>query len=111
VKLPKFGWVRFRWTRPLGGVIHNATVLRDGGRWYVSFCVETGESAPGPNGLPPVGVGRGVVVALVTSDGELLDRTFATAGEAKRLRRLQQQLARQKKGSARRRATKAQFVR
>ncbi len=42
VRLPKLGWVRSRWTRPVGGTIRNATVLRDGGRWYVSFCVEDG---------------------------------------------------------------------
>src|SRR5213082_802446 len=29
VRLPKFGPVRFRWTRPLGGTIRNATVSRD----------------------------------------------------------------------------------
>jgi transposase len=84
-KLPRLGWVRFRWTRPLGGKIRNATVVNDGGRWHVSFCVDPGQSPPGPNGLPPVGVDRGVVVAVATSDGDLLDREFITSGEAKRL--------------------------
>src|SRR5690606_14164773 len=37
VKLLKLGWTRFRWTRPLGGQIRNATVLKDGeiGRAHV----------------------------------------------------------------------------
>jgi putative transposase len=111
VRLQKFGWVRFRWTRSLGGHIRNATMLRDGGRWYVSFCVETGQAPPEPNGLPPVGVDRGVVVAVATSAGDLLDREFITRDEAKRLRRLQRQLARQRRGSARRQATKARLSR
>lgn len=32
VRLPKLGALRFRWTRPLGGKIRNATVLCDGGQ-------------------------------------------------------------------------------
>ncbi|WP_232778604.1 RNA-guided endonuclease InsQ/TnpB family protein [Carbonactinospora thermoautotrophica] len=111
VKLPKFGWVRFRWTRPLGGTVRNATVLRDGGRWYIAFCVEDGLPEAAPNGQPPVGVDRGVVNAVTCSDGWAKDRELVTPGEAKRLRRLQQQLARQKKGSKRRAVTKAKLAR
>jgi len=94
VRLPKFGLVRFRWTRPLGGTIHNATVTRDGGRWYISFCVEDGVAEVAPNGKPPVGVDRGVAVAVATSDGDLHDRAVVTPGEAARLKRLQQRLSR-----------------
>jgi putative transposase len=88
-----------------GGAIRNATVRRDGGRWYVSFCVEDGVPKAALNGQPAVGVDRGVAVAVATSDGWLRDRDFVTPGEAKRLRRLQQRLARQKdKRSNRRKA-------
>lgn len=109
VRLPKFGWVKFRWTRH-PRAIRNATVSRDGGRWYISFCVEDGVVQLAPNGLPPVGVDRGVKVAVATSDGRMLDRAFTTLGEARRIKRLQQQLARQKnKRSNRRQATKAKL--
>jgi putative transposase len=94
VRLPKFGWVRFRWTRPIGGVIRNATVSRDGNRWYVSFCVEDGLLEALPNGKPAVGVDRGVKAAAVTSDGDFHDAQLITPGEAQRIRRLQQALAR-----------------
>ncbi|MFF5211512.1 RNA-guided endonuclease InsQ/TnpB family protein [Streptosporangium sp. NPDC000396] len=109
VRLPKLGWVRFRWTRPLGGQMRNATVLKDGGRWYVSFCVEDGLADSVPNGKPPVGVDRGVAVAVATSDGWMRDREFVTPGEAARLKRLQHKLARQRKGSNRRAATRARI--
>jgi len=110
-KLPKFGWVRFRWSRPLGGTIRNATVSRDGNRWYVSFCVEDGVVAVEPNGKPGIGVDRGVAVAVATSDGLLRDREFTTPGEVKRLKRLQQQLARQRnKRSNRRRAVRSKLT-
>jgi putative transposase len=94
VRLPKLGPVRLRWTRPVGGTIRNATVSRDGGRWYISFCVEDGVAEAAPNGLPAVGVDRGVAVAVATSDGDLHDQAFVTAGEARRLKRLQQRLSR-----------------
>lgn len=111
VKLSKFGWVRFRWTRPLGGTIRNATVSRDGGRWYISFCVEDGVVEVASNGKPPVGVDRGVKVAVATSEGGTFDRQTVTVGEAKRLKRLQQQLARQKnRRSSRRRVARAKLT-
>ena len=111
VRLPKLGPVRFRWTRPIGGTIRNATVSRDGGRWYISVCVEDGVVEVAPNGKPPVGVDRGVAVAVATSDGWMRDREFVTSGEAKRLRRLQQQLSRQKnKRSNRRKITREKLT-
>ncbi|MFU8874288.1 RNA-guided endonuclease InsQ/TnpB family protein [Micromonospora sp. SL4-19] len=117
VRLPKFGPVRFRWTKPLGGTIRNATVSRDGGRWYISFCVEDGVAEAAPNGKPPIGVDRGVAVAVATSDGGLDDRAFVTAGEAARLKRLQQRLSRslrvhgRNRGSKRREKTRGEISR
>lgn len=108
-KLPKLGWVRFRWSRSLGGAVRSATVSRDGANWSVSFLVEDGATAPEKHAAPNSGVGvdRGVAAAAATSNGDLLDREFRTRGEAERYRRLQQKLARQKKGSANRRKTLA----
>jgi putative transposase len=106
VRLPKFGPVRFRWTRPLGGTIRNATVTRDGGRWYISFCVEDGVAGVAPNGKLPVGVDRGVAVAVATSDGDLHNRTFASPGETARLKRLQQRLSRSLRTHGRNRRSK-----
>ncbi|HCT78273.1 MAG TPA: transposase [Micromonosporaceae bacterium] len=105
VRLPKFGWVRFRWSRPLGGTARNVTVSRDGPHWHVSFCVEDGVNAAEPNGKPAVGLDRGVVVAVATSDGGLLDREFVTLGELKRLKRLQQRLSRSQRVIGRTRAS------
>ncbi|MFI9772434.1 RNA-guided endonuclease InsQ/TnpB family protein [Streptomyces sp. NPDC052415] len=107
VKLPKLGWVRFRWSRPLGGEIRSATVSRKGGHWFVSFLVDDSHVTPEQHAMPntAVGIDRGVKTAAVTSDGEFHDRSFITDGERSRYRRLQQKLARTKKGSANRRNT------
>lgn len=107
VKLPKLGWCLFRMSRPPGGRIRSATVSYRSGHWFVSFLVEDGLLTPHSHPGTPVGVDRGVVVAATTSDGDFHDREFTTGGDKARYRRLQQRLARQKKGSANRRKTLA----
>ncbi|WP_246149279.1 RNA-guided endonuclease InsQ/TnpB family protein [Nonomuraea turkmeniaca] len=129
VFLPKFGWVRFRMSRPLGARMKSATVTRDGKHWFISVLVDDGLDEVTEHAHPDrhAGVDRGVVTAAVTSDGEFFDRRhasensvssappppiatgdnpddkgFLTAGEAQRYRRLQRKLARSKKGSNRR---------
>ncbi|MGW1289728.1 RNA-guided endonuclease InsQ/TnpB family protein [Streptomyces sp. NPDC001118] len=108
-KFPKLGWVTFRWSCPLGGEVKSATLSGKGGHWFVSFLVSTEETTPEQHAMPDtaVGIDRGVKVAVVTSDGDFLDRPFVTDGETVRYRRLQQRLVRSKKASANRRKTLA----
>jgi putative transposase len=108
-KLPKLGWVTFRWSRPIGGDVRSATVSRRGQHWYISFLVQDGASPPQKHALPStvIGVDRGVKIAVTTSNGDFYDRQFVTQGEKIRYRRLQQKLSRTKKGSANRRKTVA----
>lgn len=40
VFLPKIGWVRFRKSRAIPGVIKDVTIMREGDHWNVSFSVE-----------------------------------------------------------------------
>ena len=98
VNLPKFGQVRFRWTRDLGGTIRSATLTRDGvhGDWHVSILVEDGvmEATADPT-LPEVGIDRGVTVALALSDGRMMDQDFTSGRERAAIVRLQQKAARQ----------------
>nr|WP_194737051.1 RNA-guided endonuclease TnpB family protein [Actinomadura sp. RB99] len=102
VKIPKVGWVRFRWSRPVPDDVKWFRVTRDrAGRWHVSFAViPEPVSAPG-NGLM-VGVDRGVAVSAALSTGDLLHAPGFTGPEAERLLRLQRKLARAEKGSNRR---------
>ncbi|MEU6999679.1 transposase, partial [Nonomuraea sp. NPDC046570] len=109
VKLPKLGWVRFRWSRPPSGIVRSATITRDGRHWFVSFLVEDGQATPQTHAGPAVGLDRGVVIAATTSDGDFHDRGFITSGEARRYRRLQQRLARTRKGSNRRKSVVAKL--
>ncbi len=109
-RLPKIGWVRFRWSRPLGGAVRSATLKRDGRHWYLSFLVETGETEKTVNlERGRVGIDRGVVWAVATSDGRFFDREFLTPGERQRLLRLERRRNRCVKGSERREAVKAKI--
>jgi putative transposase len=110
VKLPKLGWVKFRMSRSLDGeAIRSATVSRDGGHWFVSFLVDDGRATPDRHRQPgtAIGVDRGVVVAVATSEGELRDRPFLTAGERRRAVRLQRKLSRCTKPGRNRGKTRA----
>ena len=99
--------LRFRWSRALGGAIRNATVQQDAGHWFVSsFCVDDGRVETKPNDLPPVGIDLGVVIPVATSEGQIFAFATVRPGEQKRLKRLQQRLARQKRPSKRRQATR-----
>lgn len=105
IKLPKLGWVKFRQSRSLVGVtIRSATLTREGRHWFLSLLVDDGRQAPSMHELPDaaVGVDRGVVAAIATSDGVLFDRDFVTPAELRRVVALQRQLSRSAKGSANR---------
>ncbi|MEZ0364517.1 RNA-guided endonuclease InsQ/TnpB family protein [Mycobacterium sp. pUA109] len=113
VKLPKLGWAKFRCSRPLvGESIRSATVSREGGQWFISLLVDDGKTTPDWHAAPgsAVGVDRGVVVAVATSDGQLIDREFVTAGEQQRMLVLQRQLARAGTHSSNRAKIRAQLA-
>jgi putative transposase len=106
VRVPKVGWVRFRLSRPVPEGIKSYRVTRDpAGRWHIAF-VHIPDPICGPGDGSVVGIDRGVAVSAALSTGELLHAPSLTRGEAKRVKVLQQRLARAKRGSNRRARTK-----
>ncbi|OKH78691.1 transposase [Mycobacterium sp. SWH-M3] len=106
VWVPKVGWVRFRLSRPVPRGVKSYRVTRDrSGRWHIAFA-HIPDSIAGPEDSSVVGVDRGVVVSAALSTGELLHAPQPTPGESKRLKKLQQHLARCQRGSKRRARTK-----
>jgi putative transposase len=106
VWVPKVGWVRFRSTRLLPAGVKSYRITRDrAGRWHVAFA-RIPNPIPGPADGSVVGIDRGVAVSAALSTGELLHIPGLTGGERIRLRRLQQRLARAKRGSNRRQRTR-----
>jgi transposase len=102
VRIPKAGWIRFRWSRavPAGVKSHRVTMDR-AGRWHVTFAVIP-EPVPAPGNGQVVGIDRGVAVSAALSTGEMLHAPALTARERRRMRRLERKLARARRGSNRR---------
>jgi putative transposase len=106
VWVPKVGWVRLRLSRPVPEGVKSYRVTRDrAGRWHVAFA-HIPDPIAGPGDCSVVGIDRGVVVSAALSTGELLHVPSLTPGESKRLKVLQQRLARCKRGSNHRTQTK-----
>ncbi|MQA62511.1 MAG: transposase [Actinophytocola sp.] len=106
VWVPKVRWVRFRWSRTLPEGVKSYRITQDrAGRWHIAFAAIP-DPIPAPGNGRVVGVDRGVAVSAALSTGELLTAPSLTAGERKRLARLQRQLARCQRGSNRRKKVK-----
>jgi transposase len=111
VKIPKAGWVRFRWSRPVPPDVRSYRVTRDrAGRWHVAFA-HIPEPIPGPGTGETVGIDRGVAVSAALSTGEMLRCPRLLAREARRLRTFERKVARARRGSNRRVKTKAAAAR
>lgn len=93
----KVGRVRFRWTRDLGGRLTGARLVKDAFGWHIVLRLEFDAVEPVPHAGPPVGIDRGVNIALALSDGD--DKThgpWLRPKEAERLLRLERKSARQR---------------
>jgi transposase len=102
VRIPKAGWVRFRWSRQLPPGVKSYRVTMDrAGRWHVAFAAIP-EPVPAPGTGQVAGVDRGVTVSVALSTGEMLSAPALSPARQRRVRRLQRKLARAKRGSARR---------
>lgn len=108
ITLPKIGAVKLILHRPLpdGFKIKTATITRKADGWYVSLSLED-QSVPeltpdAPTTENTVGIDVGLKSFLVTSEGEEVAIPQPYRKAEKRLKRLQRQLSRKKKGSKRR---------
>ena len=100
VWVPKAGWVRFRWSRPVPPGVKSFRVTMDrAGRWHVAFAAIPGP-VPAPGNGQVVGIDRGIAVSAALSTGELLCVPGLTPPQRARLRRLERTLARARRGSA-----------
>lgn len=107
VHVPKCGPVKFRLSRPLPVDPGGVRVRRDrSGRWHVSFNAPQPVLAKTQTGAV-AGLDMGIATTVATSDGVALRMpVLLSPGELRRKRRLQHTMARQRKGSNRRRRTR-----
>jgi transposase len=95
VKIPKIGWVRFRWTRAVPAARSYRVTMDRAGRWHIAFA-HIPAPLPGPGTGQIAGIDRGVAVTLAVSDG-----TTFQAPRPVPAARLQRRLARTRRGSNR----------
>jgi len=72
VFLPKIGWIRFKKSREIAGVIKQKTVILDAGRWYVCFSCEVEEENPSQelDVQSAVGIDMGIATFATLAIGE-----------------------------------------
>ena len=68
ISLPKQGWVRYRNSRPVVGVVKSVTVSQSCGKWFVSIQTQREVAQPVGQGSP-VGVDLGIRRFATLSDG------------------------------------------
>ena len=104
LRLTGCGEVRVRLSRPIQGVIKTVTIKRSrSGRWFVCFSCDAVPAKAYPETTAPVGIDLGLTTLVTTSDGEKLGDTRCLKRNLRKLRRVQRHIARQKRGSNRRR--------
>ena len=110
VFLPKIGWIRFRKSRDIGGIIKQSTVIREAGLWYVCFSCELAVEDPDPIVNPSViGIDLGLenfaIIAGEYGVEEISNQRFLRK-ELDHLRFLSRQLSKKQKGSGSRNKAK-----
>lgn len=99
IYLPKVGWVKAIFHRPLEGKAKNVSVSKTKtGKYFASIQCEVEMPEFTPN-KDEVGIDLGLKSFLMTSDGEKIDHPRHLQKAEKRLIRLQRQLSRRVKGS------------
>nr|WP_240948137.1 transposase [Planosporangium mesophilum] len=99
LRLPKIGDVEVRWSRQLPSDPSSVTIIRDAaGRYFASFVVQTTDE-PLPETDSEVGIDLGLTHFAVLSDGTKVAAPKFLRRAARKLRRLQQDLARKQRGS------------
>ena len=88
-----------------------ATISERAKRWYISVLVEQEIDDPGNPAGAPLGIDLGIKDLAVCSDGTVFENSKVLNKAEKRLKRLQRELSRRKKGGKNREKTKDQLAR
>ncbi len=109
--LPKVGWVRTIFHRPIEGKMKNLTVSKTkSGKYFISIqCVVEIDEPAYAGGQ--IGVDLGLIDFITTSEGETVSAPKYLRKAECKLNRLQRQLSRKKKGSAGRRKARLKLAR
>jgi putative transposase len=85
-------------TLPRGVHLRSATISERAGRWYVSLAVEEERPAPVPIPGMAVGVDLGIHTLATVSDGTVFPNPRSWPARERKLKHLQREVSRKKKG-------------
>ncbi|HBA7869882.1 TPA: transposase [Escherichia coli] len=91
--LPKPGWVRYRKSCQVTGVVKNVTVSRSSGKRYISIQTESEVSMPVPPSASMTWLDASMTKPATLSDGTALEPVNSFQKNQKKLARLQRQLS------------------
>ena len=101
VYLAKIGTVKPVWSRELPSIPSSVTIIKDcANRYFLSFVVEI-EKQPAKLTKKTIGIDLGIKTFATFDTGEKIDAPKPLKKNLKRLRKLQQNLSRKKRGSKR----------
>lgn len=100
IRLPKLGWVRYRKSRAVEGVIKNITVSCVAGKWYASIQTEREVEQLVHPSTSIVGLDAGVTLFATLSDGTMFEPVHAFRKNAAKLAKYQCCLSRKTKFSS-----------
>jgi len=99
IKIPSFGWLKFKTSQELIGTPKTATVKRFGKKWRVRLVCDIGEAPPKVAVSRPIGIDLGLTNFVTLSDGAVIDNPRWTRKHAAKIAVANQRLARKKRGS------------
>ena len=100
IKLPKIGLVRIKKHRDFKGVIKSVTVSQTpSGKYYISVLVNCEEQEKFSKSNHEIGIDLGIKEFCITSDGEMIENPKHFRKSENRLKKLQKDLSRCKRGS------------
>ncbi|MCS6920408.1 MAG: transposase, partial [Elioraea sp.] len=110
--LPKIGWLRVRGLAlPEHADLKQVAVTQEPDGWHVSVQFEALAKTYAVPTLPPVGLDVGLDALATLSDGTKIEHPRLAKKAAKRIRRLNRERDRRRKGSVNRRRTVARLAR
>ncbi|AGW91493.1 transposase IS609 [Ralstonia pickettii DTP0602] len=109
--LPKLGWLRYRNSRKVLGVVKNVTVRQSCGKWFVSIQTEREVEQPVARAASAVGIDMGVARFATLSDGTFYAPLNCFKRQEAALRKAQQAMSRKKKFSSNWKKAKARVQR
>jgi putative transposase len=107
IYLPKIGWLRYRNSREVLGLIKNVTVSSTHRKWFVSIQTERGVEQPHPTATSAIGVDVGIARFATLSDATYIVPLNSFKKQQQRLARYQRQMSRKIKFSSNWKKSKA----